>query len=206
VQLWTDESTPWESIGSPLNISKWVVSANSGEFLPVVLDEYLVPASPDRFADNPRFDFIPYGRNAATGEDQPALFPTRTGVTAIRVQLFVEPGQNAIACPVSGYSFGSTAGSMLRIGDSLTVSFSSTNVPARVKICGRYQPQPGVNNGNSGQYTFTHTVQSGDDAGTCNVMVYLTFRLGLLPVYEQATDLTVDPTPKPFEGKCPVFV
>ena len=155
------------------------------------LEEYLVPADREPFTYE-RYLVIPYGRYPGAAEDQPALIREESRRTAIGVILLVSTNnQGSIECPVASMIFDPTAGSVLYIGDSFTVSFSSTIVPARVKICGRYQPQPGVNNGNEGQYTFTHTVQSGDVAGQCNVSVYLPYTHGTLPVYEEATGLTV---------------
>jgi len=175
--------------------------------VPIDLDEYFVLPDPQPSGSRTVQAFIiPYGRTSATEADQLALFPSTTGVTGILVALTVEAyGPSSIPCPVPSMIFDPTAGSVLNIGDSFTVSFSSTIVPARVKICGRYQPQPGVNNGNDEQYTFTHTVQSGDIAGACSVLVYLTFRLGLLPVYERATGVTIDLNPKPVEGTLSVL-
>jgi len=192
VQLWGDQTTDWTEIGTPLNITRWVVRPPSGELLPVDLDEYLVEADREPFTFDKQADFIPYGRNSGAQEDQLALFLSRTGRTAVEVLLSIATNApNPILCPVTSMIFGSTAGRVLYIGDSFTVSFSSTIVPARVKICGRYQPQPGVNNGNDEQYTFIHTVQSGDVTGACSVLVYLPYTYGILPVYEQATNATI---------------
>jgi len=197
VQLWSDQTTAWTSIGTPLNITRWVVRPPSGELLPVDLDEYLVEADREPFTFDKQAYFIPYGRNSAAQEDQLALFTSQTALTAVNVSLsIVTNAPNPILCPVASMLFDPTAGSDLYIGDSFTVSFSSTSVPARVKICGRYHPQPGVNNVNEGQYRFTHTVQSEDIAGACSVLVYLPYTDGILAVFEQATNVTIDLSPK----------
>jgi len=195
VQLWSDQTTNWTDIESPLNITRWVVKLPSGELLPVDLDEYLVEADREPFTVDKQAYFIPYSRNSAAQEDQLALFPSALQ-TAIQISLLVLRRKGSIACPVTGVDFDPTASSVLNIGDSFTVSFSSTIVPARVKICGRYHPQPGVNNGNDGQYTFGHTVRSGDVAGACSVLVYLPNTDGILAVFEQATNVTIDLSPK----------
>jgi len=203
VQLWSDQTTNWTDIESPLNITRWAVRPPSGELLPVDLDEYLVEADREPFAFDMQANFVPYGRNPAAQEDQRAWRNPGRRANGIQVFLYVVTDDStAIACPVTSINFSSTAGNVVRIGDSFTVNFSSTSVPARVKICGRYHPQPGVNNGNDEQYTFIHTVQSGDIAGACSVLVYLPYTDGILAVYEEATGVlvTIDLSPKPVEG------
>lgn len=208
VQLWSDQTTPWSGISDPLTISKWarqIQSNGSVDLVPVDLEEYLFPVNRAPFTENVDAKLVPYAFNSATQQDEPVSFPSSlflfpNQITAITASvsavndIFNNP---SFACPVSGVAatFGNNAQTVLRLGDSFTVSFASTIVPARVKICGRYQPQPIVNNGIDGQYRFTHTVQSGDDNGACSLMVYLPYRWGVLPVYEQATGLSVEIRP-----------
>ena len=158
--------------------------------MPVDLDEYLFPA-------NANTNLIPYGFNSTTLQDVLASFPTvlqQREVFAITVSVanVIESVNPNFACPVLGATFGENPRTVLGIGDSFTVRFTSTSEPARVKICGRYQPQAIVNNGIDGQYTFTHTGQDGDISGPCNLMVYLPWRFGILPVYEGESGKTVE--------------
>jgi len=194
LQLWSDQTTQWNDISS-LNVSKWALQTSSNELVPVDMEEYLFPANRAPFTELMDSRLVPYARNEETQQDELASLPTalqRSGVFAITASVSaVPPGNLAFACPVSGATFGNGVKKVLYMGDSFTVSFSSTVAPARVKICGRYQPQPIVTDGIDGQYTFTHTVQAGDDDGACSLMVYLPWRWGTLPVYEQATGFSV---------------
>jgi len=163
------------------------------------LNEYLFSANQPPFTENVDSKLIPYGVSPVTQQDVLASFPTslqQQGIfaTTVSVSAVTDILNNPIfACPVSGAraSFGSNPRTVLGIGDSFTVRFASTIEPARVKICGQYQPQAIVNNGIAGQYTFTHTVQDRDISGPCSVMVYLPWQRTLLAVYEVATGLIV---------------
>jgi len=195
VQLSSNATLPWQGITAPLSIAKWALdlSRSSESVLsPINLEEEL-------FNVEVGYSLAPYARNPETQQIETAFLPAdllfdptlRVSFPAT-IGLFV-PRYDEL-CPVSAVSFSSNPNTVLRIGDSFTVSFSSTVAPARVKICGRYQPQPGVNNGIDGQYTFTHTVQAGDEAGACSLMVYVPWTGGTLPVYEQATGFSVPNT------------
>jgi len=196
VQLSSNATLPWQGITAPLNISQWALEISRSRppvLSPINLEEEL-------FNVQVAYDLAPYARNPETQQIETAflpadllLDPTLRGSFPATVGLFVFRFDQL--CPVSAISFSSNPNTVLRIGDSFTVSFSSTVAPARVKICGRYQPQPSVNNGIVGQYRFTHTVQAGDEAGACSSMVYLPWTGGTLPVFEQATGFSVQVVP-----------
>jgi len=168
-----------------------VLQTSSNELEPIDLQEYLFPA-------NSNSKVIPYGVSSTTQQDVLASFPTslqQREIFAITVSVSTSiDGVNApdLACPVSGAAFGSNPRTVLGVDDSFIVHFASTIAPARVKICGRYQPHPIANNGMDGQYSFTHTVQEGDVVGPCILMVYLPWGPGVLAVYEQETGKTVE--------------
>ena len=195
VQLWTDYETLWEEIEHPLNITKWTLEADPNVVLD--LDEYLFPAIGPPYESLISTSIIPYAQNPFTQQDQAARFDNpkisplgRT--SSITVELnYGLPGGDEYLCPITSTTFTSNANSPLRIGDSVTISFSARDPPVRVKICGRYQPNPGVNNGMPGQYTFTHTVRSTDSSGPCSLALYLPWIRNALPVYSEPTGFSV---------------
>jgi len=202
LQLWNDTTTPWGSIDSPFNISKWTLKTDSTVALD--LDEYLFPA-----AEQPGMiitQILPYARSPITQEEYAAQFDPNIEFEnqrfdSISVQLQSDP---SLECPITGASFSSDVRSPgpLRIGDSLNVTFSAANPPLRVKICGRYLDHPLSTNGFPGQYNFLHTVRSTDSSGPCSLSLYLSpDESGVVPVYTQDTGFVVFPGTLLFERK-----
>ena len=190
LQLWTDQTTSWQSISDPLAISKWALQTSSNELVPVNLEDYHFPAN------GSLFKLVPFGRHPSMEQDQQASFPTALqgsgAVTAITGSLTVGDGRvdTKFACPIQRtdfVDFGS--GKVLRPDDQLDVMITSTIAPARVQFCGRALGQPRFSSNNN--YVYNFFAQVKDEQTACILKVYLPLPSGILAVYQQATSISV---------------
>jgi len=203
--------TSWELLNASLsdsvqvNLQEYLLSLNSNgsssfKLLPYALEPLTQREQPATFlpaVQSLGIDAITVNvMGSATGQNESPACP----VFAIEFSVGRRPGSFipasardvvfSVERKVSSVIHTGTTG-VLRVGDSVAVSFGSQLPPERCKVCGRYrEPQLSTD----GSYYILHEVEAGDAAGPCSFLAYYQLQSGILQVYEKATDLLVDPS------------
>jgi len=144
------------------------------------LDERLHQANIPGAIESSSVRLVPFARNPVTLEDRAAKDRLTQETLVVQVEAW-----SRAECPIGKprVSRRQGAGSIMGVGESFSVSLEAAIVPARVKICQRYQTVPGSVSPASD--TYNYVVQSGDASGPCNVTVYIPWLYGSLAVYTE---------------------